>query len=108
MYRDDLSRTGQALEHEDARQRLDPAQQQQLRDLRAEQSRIDRVLTAPSAPSALRPAPEDRRDAPLAGQYPPPRLGHGGATLKPGPQEPTPVQKRQLERQKHPQPPADD
>jgi hypothetical protein len=84
----DLGIEQRRLENLDARGKLDPIEQRELNDLRAERHRVERALAAPAAPLTNVPDAQLndtlRRD-PLPGSgYPLGRLGRGGATLKPG------------------------
>lgn len=94
-YRDALGADMDERRRLDARGRLDSLERRELREIEMEARRIDRVLQAPETTPVL--TPDDRalddtlRREPLPGSgYGPPRLGGGGATLKPGIARPPP------------------
>lgn len=100
-YRDELLGAARQRELLDAQGRLDPAERRDLLELRGEAARVTRSLMAPPPPSSRPGGPSGGATAVervLSGEDRPPgtlerlpRLGRGGATLKPGarPVQPT-------------------
>ncbi len=95
VYQDRLGADLRERERLDAQGRLDPIDRRETLELAVEARRIGRVLQAPESLPELSPSDAELDDTlrrePLPGTgYPTPRLGRGGATLKPGISQPPP------------------